>query len=206
MDARLAWLVTLSVLGVFLYWQLFHYKTPEPQFKVLKSDGAFQIRQYPSILVAQVEVSGERYAAINQGFRELASFIFGNNHAKQSIAMTAPVTQSAAKIAMTAPVMQQSHGGIWLVRFVMPQQYTLATLPVPNSTRIKIIEIPAKKYVVLRFSGFNSDANLAQQQKKLDAYIKDNHLSPLGDVIAAFYNPPWILPFFRRNEVMREIH
>ena len=105
----------------------------EPAFKLVAKDGAFEVRDYAPMIVAEVEVSGERQQAIGQGFRIIADYIFGKNRARKSIAMTAPVVQqSSEKIAMTAPVTQEGTGNRWHVRFVMPSGYTMMTLPEPE--------------------------------------------------------------------------
>ncbi len=178
-----------------------------PSYQIKLSDGPIQIREYPALLVAEVEVSGERKAAINQGFRMIADFIFGNNVAKQSIAMTAPVIQqSNEKIAMTAPVLQQGDGQLWKVQFVMPSKYTKQTLPVPVDKRVHIIEMPAKTFIVIKFSGLSSKNNLDKHRELLEKYIADHQIKVEGSAIYSFYNPPWTLPFLRRNEIWIEIN
>jgi hypothetical protein len=120
--------------------------------------------------------------------------------------MTAPVTQQASeKIAMTAPVTQQGDGQTWRVRFVMPANYTTDTLPKPNNAAVKIKEIAAKRFAVIRFSGWAGDESLKRRTEELDAFIKSKNLKPLSAPTYAYYNPPWTLPFFRRNEIMIEI-
>jgi DNA gyrase inhibitor GyrI len=183
--------------------------TPEPSWRSVRQDGDIEIRDYDPMIVAEVTTTGERYEAINAGFRILAGYIFGGNTAQTKIAMTAPVTQRAGddkgeKIAMTAPVTQEAseNQNEWKVRFVMPPEYTLASLPVPNDTRIKFLEIPAYRTAVIRFSGFNTDSNLSDHQKILMDWLAKNNIAPMGPPTYAFYNPPWTLPFFKRNEVM----
>jgi len=92
----------------------------QPAYTVIRSFGDMEVRDYPPMIVAEVEVSGARKQAINAGFRLIADYIFGNN-------------SPSKKIAMTAPVSQQSAGGAWKVRFVMPSGYTLETLPTPTT-------------------------------------------------------------------------
>ena len=155
-----------------------------------------------------MSVEGGRKEAISKGFRILADYIFGNNAPRQKINMTAPVTQQQGeKIAMTAPVIQQAsdHGGQWKVRFVMPAEYTLETLPHPNNSQIEVLSIPAKRYAVIRFSGLAGKESLKKHLEKLVKYTKETNLKTLGAPIFAFYNPPWTLPFLRRNEVMMEV-
>ena len=212
--------ITLAAVLLFIGGCVFVAKTPEPNWQSIKTDGNIEIRQYDMMIVAEAETSGERYAAINDGFRILAGYIFGGNTKSQDIAMTAPVTQQSdraisaqgskqgAKITMTAPVTQEAvkgEGGgdsTWKVRFVMPEEYTLDTLPQPNDKRIKLVKIPAFQVAVIRFSGFNRDKNLSKHELELETWIQQNHLKQTGSATYAFYDPPWTLPFLKRNEVM----
>ena len=181
-------------------------KVEQPVYQILNKDEKIEIRQYPSIIVASVNVSGERNEAIQAGFNQLADYIFGNNIKASSIAMTAPVTQETnAKIAMTAPVLQEPSNQGWIIRFSMPSEYTLATLPKPNNPNIFLEELNAKKKVVIQFSGRASQENILKNERKLQVFIESNNLKPLSPVVYAFYNPPWTLPFMRRNEIMIEV-
>ena len=178
----------------------------EPAFTVLKKDGNIQIREYAPYLTADVTVSGERKIAINRGFRILAAYIFGGNTKQTSIDMTAPVIQTSnEKIAMTAPVIQQGYNNKWQVSFVMPAEYTEATLPKPNNSDIKIVSHPSHKMIVIKFSGHTTTDNIKKHEQQLLAYIVNNDIKVSGQPIYAFYNPPWVLPFFKRNEVMFQV-
>ncbi len=192
--------------------------TKEPSWRSVQKEGAIEIRDYAPMLVAEVVVSGEREEAINAGFRILADYIFGNNQAQSKIKMTTPVTQElggasvaeaavAEKIAMTAPVTQQAAetNNQWRVRFVMPAEYTIETLPTPNDGRVKILSIPAHRAAAIVFSGSQSQSNLDANLQKLNAWLKQKNITPIGVPVYAFYNPPWALPFLRRNEVMVKI-
>lgn len=187
------------------------YDEPAYMASAAAEDG-IELRDYAPMLVAQVEVTGERKEAISQGFRMIADYIFGNNVPKQSISMTAPVLQQAAekpegkKIAMTAPVIQQGVGvNRWVVQFVMPPEYTLATLPKPNNDAVKLLEVKGKRMVAIRFSGSTKDENVMEHQKKLADYVAAQGLKTVGEPVMAFYDPPWTLPFMRRNEVLYEL-
>lgn len=177
-----------------------------PDYKVVESKENIETREYAPMIIAVVETKGEGQKARGNGFRLLADYIFGNNTVRQKIAMTAPVQQQQSrKIAMTAPVQQQAAGDSWQVSFVMPSKYTLATLPTPNNKAVTLKEVPAKKFVVIRFSGKNSDKNVMAHEKKLMDYIKAQEIKIIGSPKYAFYNPPWTPPEMRRNEVMVEI-
>ncbi|PPD46553.1 MAG: SOUL heme-binding protein [Methylocystis sp.] len=181
------------------------------RYSVVASAGPIEIRDYAPQIVAETTVAGERDAAINEGFRRLAGYIFGDNAPKQKIAMTAPVEQEkgarieGAKISMTAPVGQTREGDQWKVRFTMPAEHTLDTLPHPKNPAVKLSHTPGKRMAAIRFSGVAGDNDLAEHEAKLVAHLKAQGLSPKGEAHYAFYDPPWTLPWNRRNEVMVEI-
>ena len=178
----------------------------KPDYKVIQSEQNIEIRQYEPMIIAEVEVDGKREDAIRDGFRLLADYIFGNNTVQQVISMTAPVQQKEnQKIAMTAPVQQQSMGKSWRMSFVMPSKYKLDSLPVPNNNRVRLKEILTKKFVVIEFSGTNSNENVTKHENQLMNYIEANQINIIGSPKYAFYNAPWTLPFLRRKEVMIEI-
>jgi effector-binding domain-containing protein len=87
----------------------------------------------------------------------------------------------------------------------MPSEYTLATLPKPLNPQVKIREVPAEKRAVILFSGFNSPEKTQAKTQLLQDWIKTKNLKTTGDPQFARYNPPWSLPFMRRNEVMIQV-
>ena len=120
-----------------------------------------QIRRYGPRIAAETTVDADNEAAArNAGFRALAGYIFGGNHESAIIAMTAPVTQepsdarSGQKIAMTAPVAQAvAADDAWVIRFFMPADHSMETLPAPNDPAVKLVTVPAETVAVLRFTG-----------------------------------------------------
>lgn len=179
----------------------------EPRWSLVYEDGPFQIRDYAATIVAETEIEGERGAAINEGFRRLARFIFGGNVPNQEIAMTAPVTQRAAgeRIAMTAPVTQTLSGARWVVTFYMPPGATLRDMPRPLDPSVIVREQPRRRVAVLRFTGLGGESNLARRVNELRQRIAARGEVAAGPATYAFYNPPWTLPWMRRNEVMVEL-
>ena len=91
------------------------------------------------------------------------------------------------------------------VRFVMPANYTMDTLPRPNNDAVKLEKVPGKRFAVIRFSGMAGEASLKDHTDELNAFMKDKKLNALSPPTYAFFNPPWTLPFLRRNEVMIEV-
>ena len=176
----------------------------EPAFKAVLLDGAFEVRDYPPLVVAEVTVGGDQKEAANNGFRLLAGYIFGGNKRRQSIAMTAPVAQApiSEKIAMTAPVTQTPGPAEWVVRFTMPRAYSMETLPEPNDPRVHLRVLSPTRFAVLKFSGLARRDVVAAKTVELGALAKSHQLRAIGPVSLAQYDPPWTLWFMRRNEVM----
>jgi hypothetical protein len=176
----------------------------EPQWALVYEDDAFSIRDYAPTVVAETHVSGERGAAINVGFRRLARFIFGGNEPNREIAMTAPVAQrpEGERIAMTAPVSQAASNEGWVVTFYMPPGSRLEDMPRPLDDSVVLREEAGRRVAVLRFSGLATQNNLARHAEELRRRVEARGDVAAGDVSYAFYNPPWTLPWARRNEVM----
>ena len=197
--------VVIGVIGLGLMGTVM--ATEEPKYEVLQQDGDFELRQYMPMIVAEVTVRGAMDDASGKAFRVLADYIFGNNRVNggtnTEIAMTAPVTMTpqAEKIAMTSPVTMQADDGAWQMSFMMPSQYTMETLPQPNNPAIEIRELAQQNYAVVRFSGFAGEAKVADKTAALRDWMARKELVAVGEPELARYDPPWTLPFFRRNEV-----
>ena len=184
--------------------------TEEPEFKLISEDGEFQIRQYDPKIIAQVEVEGDFDEASSMGFKLLADYIFGNNlldGTSKKISMTTPVEMlpMAENLLMTSSIMDDRINNKWSINFVMPQEYSLDTLPKPNKSQVNIIEVPKEKYAVIVFSGLVRESSYAEKAELLSNYLKENSFKQQGAIKIARYNPPWTLPFFRRNELMVKI-
>ena len=176
----------------------------EPPFRAIVHDGAYELRDYPALVVAEVQTTGDQKAAANSGFRLLAGYIFGGNRRRTSIAMTAPVAQRPAgeAIPMTAPVTETGTGRTWLIQFTMPRAYTLATLPEPNDSRVRLRATPPARFAVIRFSGLAEPGDVAAKTGDLRAWMAGRQLRAAGPASLAQYDPPWTLWFARRNEVL----
>jgi hypothetical protein len=179
----------------------------EPAHTVEQLRGDVELRRYGSRIAAETTVTANEEAARNVGFRRLAGYIFGGNHAATKIEMTAPVAQQSndaagEAISMTAPVSQSSGDkGEWLIRFFMPAGKTMESLPVPNDPAVRLVQLPAETVAVRRFSGSRSGAAVAAQTERLLGGIRRSGLELAGSPVAWFYDPPWTIPMLRRNEI-----
>lgn len=173
--------------------------TEEPKYVVLLEQEPFELRQYESIIVAEVTVKGDMRRASSRGFRALADFIFGNNRHKGS--NTSP--PESQKIAMTAPVTRvPAADQSWVIAFVMPDKYSMESLPVPNNSSVSIREQSAQLIASVTFSGLGRESSHKQKQQALEQWLADNGYKSAGAPRYAGYNPPWTLPALRRNEVL----
>ena len=182
----------------------------EPKYTVLEKTEPFELLMYAPMILAEVKIDGDLDEASNQGFRLIAGYIFGQNQVSEKISMTAPVvvegqTIKSTKIAMTAPVTIESKAGQWTVSFVMPSEYTLETLPKPLNPKVELRQIPAVKRAVVQFSGFYNSQKVADKTLELEEWMKTQKLQANGAPKFARYNPPWTLPFLRKNEVMIDV-
>ena len=179
----------------------------EPTYSVVQKTDQFEVRQYAPYLVAEVVVPGPANEAGSQGFKLLGGYIFGKNKGERKLEMTAPVTQTPVeppapvKLEMTAPVTQAAAPGGFLVQFVMPKGYTLATLPEPLDAKVKLREVPGNRVAVIRFSGSWSQSTYEEQLQKLRSALSAAGMATVGEPVSSRYNSPFSLPFLRRNEI-----
>lgn len=184
--------------------------TEEPKYELIEKSGDFELRHYQPMLIAEVLVDGDMDQASGKGFRLIADYIFGNNITKigssKKIKMTAPVTiePRSEEISMTIPISLKNISGRWQVSFVMPSKYTLDTIPLPNNKQIMLRKVPARKVAVLEFSGFVNEKNTANRTQELLKWMDKNNLISSGSIELSRYDPPWTLPFLRRNEIIVE--
>jgi DNA gyrase inhibitor GyrI len=179
----------------------------EPSFRVIESAPPVEIREYAPYVVAETRVAGGFRDVGNEGFRRLFAYISGENRGATKIAMTAPVTQQAApeKIAMTAPVTQQADGDVYRIAFVLPSQYTLESAPVPTNPDVRLVQVPARQVVAVRYSGLWSAENYKEALEQLTAFAQQRGLQLAGEPVYARYDPPFMPWFLRRNEILVEI-
>lgn len=179
----------------------------EPEYEVISDiTKNIQIRHYEPRLVATATVpAGNGRSDDNRAFRLLFDYISGKNKGRQEIAMTTPVEMEEKKgteIAMTVPVETEQEGDVMQMRFFFPKEFTLETAPAPKDERIKIEMLDAQTYAVYRFSGTVSEKDKVTKEQKLRDALDETNWEPTGDAVMFYYDPPFTLPMFRRNEVV----
>ena len=185
--------------------------TEEPNFTVLQQEAHFEVREYAPVVVAETLVDEPFDEAGNIAFGRLFGYISGKNAAFTEIAMTAPVMAldesraSGEQISMTAPVIGEETPRGWRFAFVLPADYTLDGAPRPSNPEVRLNRIPARKVAVLRYSGSWNETAYAENFELLRQWMRQNRLQADSLPRVAAYDPPWTLPFLRRNEVMIDI-
>jgi hypothetical protein len=177
----------------------------QPRCDVLDRVGDdVEIRRYGARLVAETTVeAADEETARTAAFRILAAYIFGENRAEEKVAMTTPVVVEPAgqTLAMTAPVETSTAGpGRWSMRFFLPSDLTVETAPTPTDARVRVTQVPGETLAVLRFSGGTRAAAVADRQAELLRRLAVSPWRAHGTPVTFFYDPPWTLPFLRRNE------
>ena len=168
----------------------------EPDFKILVDEGELEIRSYDEYLVAETAVEGSFDTASRKGFRRVAGYIFGEN--KNSIGQS-------EKIQMTAPVTVKPDNEGWMLHFVMPSNYDMSQLPVPNNSGVSLKKIEAHLAAVIIFSGFTTDSKIQKKTEELKAWLEKQNFEIAGPQQIARYNDPFTLPWLRRNEIIFKV-
>ncbi len=188
------WVVALLIVIIGTSLAVVSFKSGDietPDYKVIKTLGNVEIRQYPKMVVAQTSLTNRSFE--NQGsngFRTIAGYIFGGNEGSQKIAMTTPV------------VMRM--GDSSTMYFVMPKQYAKNDLPKPNSNNVRILEEAEKTLAVIAYGGFSSDEKIEKHRMKLENTLLENNIKTKGAFMYMGYNAPWDV-VNRRNEVAIEV-
>ncbi len=198
-----------GLIGLFLVWTVGSYlvirNLEEPKYAVLETKSDYEIREYAPYLIAETRVTGNYDEATRQGFRIIADYIFGNNVSQSSIAMTAPVLENKASepIAMTIPVLEtETNSEERVISFVLPSEYTLATLPRPNNPEVNIREVGTRKVAALKYTWYPTAARAEAKKTELKNLLAQDGFVIAGDIQVARYNPPLSMPLMLRNEIL----
>lgn len=194
MDKLLHYLMTLlesalSVVGIRGTYE-------EPRYAVVERlDRGVEIRAYEGRVAVETDARGQQDG---EAFGRLFRYITGANGGGQRIAMTTPVESEGRLIAMTVPVEQGTRG---TMRFYLPRAVVEAGAPEPSEPGVRLVRIPPERLAVLRFSGTASPAARDEQSRILAMVVEAAGRKPADRPFFMGYDPPFSVPFLRRNEV-----
>jgi len=175
------------VYFIFLFSYSISMANEEAEYKVLHENDTYEVRYYSDRLVVQIVKTSE-----NKSFRQLFSYISGENN-------------NAKKIEMTVPVTQTKKDNKLFMQFFLPSIFTKETAPIPNNPDIEINTIEEGYFAVIKYSGRTIDKNFEKHFQILKQKLLEDKILILGSSIRAAYNRPFTLPSSRRNEVMFRI-
>jgi hypothetical protein len=181
--------------------------TAESRYATESTTDEYDIRWMDSVLVAETTIQADFDDAGRQGFRLLADYIAGANHARPGapVAARKGTLPFSEKMAMGVPVCQIQTQRGFLVQFTLPVYYTLASLPMPTDHRIHLQEIPSRRMAVCSYTGSWSQASYQKHRGRLMAALKRDGVATIGEPIFARFNSPLQLWFLRHNEIWVEV-
>ncbi|AZC14462.1 heme-binding protein [Microbacterium sp. ABRD28] len=180
--------------------------TEQQPYEVVRDEDGWQLRRYPAHVVVETTVRGAAFEnAANRAFALLAGYIKGQNTRRESIAMTAPVVQSAQKIPMTAPVVQSGGDGAFVVAFVLPAAMREVDAPVPTHPEVTLRTVPEQLVAATRFSGRWTEQSRRTHRDELLGRLSAAGLDVVGEPRFARFDPPFTPWFLRRNEVLVDV-
>ena len=202
-DSAAAILATSLLAGCSVFGIRSGYDAPA--YTVDEFTDTYEVRTYEARLVADATVAAtNRREGENAAFRQLFDYISGKNERAEKIAMTVPVETRAGgeKIAMTVPVETQSADGQVTMRFFFPDGFTPDTAPRPTDRRIALQLLAPERFAVITFSGFGGAQTVAEKEQELRDALDMSVWQVSGEASALYYDPPFTIPFLRRNEVI----
>lgn len=193
--------LSVAVVAVLYFgWKLTARGAYESaEYTVLESDGSFEIREYPTLMMVTTDMQFEPQG--NDGsFRRLFGYISGANDAEQKVAMTTPVfMQPNAAQPNVEPNAGQPMGQMG---FVIPRKVVEEQIPEPSLNSVQIRERVGGRFAVVRFKGRLNSDTFARAEARLRSWLKSQGLRGVAEVESAGYDPPWTPGPLRRNEVL----
>jgi hypothetical protein len=182
---KILFLIFLTIPNVAMSYETAKYEVTKAISEKI------EIREYKNMVLATISTDDKSQ---NNNFRTLFKFISGENEQDQ-------------EIKMTTPVFRQNIGNKQSMSFVMPDSFAKGSIPKPDNKNIKIELLENTKFIAIRFSGRSTDKNFNKYQKVLKRAIEENGLkADLENPINAYYNSPWTIPFFKKNEVLFKLN
>jgi DNA gyrase inhibitor GyrI len=190
--------IALAIGGALLFTVLFSCSGPlgrggyeSAPYKTVSTDGAFEIRDYPEIVVATATMKKGNNNQ-NSGFMSLFRYISGKNETEQ-------------KIAMTTPVFSKTGDDLQEMSFVLPEEVAKDGAPKANNNNIAVSKRQAGRFAVYRYSGRWTEARDKEARQTLAKWIDEQNLTLMSVMEKASYDPPFTPPFMRRNEILVRI-
>jgi DNA gyrase inhibitor GyrI len=182
--------VFMAVLVLTSVNKLSAAEQDQPIYTVVSTEGAFEIRDYETMVLAEFTMRGTYARSVNQGYIQLEQYFLGKNAIPEPIAITTPT------------MVRNDLSGGWTTIFFLPNGYTAETAPPPNDRRIKVIEFPPRRMAAITFRGKLNERAMSAQVALLEAWLEASGIAHKADFTLAGYHAPWVPASRRRNEVL----
>ena len=191
----------LSVTAIFVLAGIFAWNTmargayESAEYKVVTSDGKFEVREYPDLMLVATTTNMEAQGR-DGSFMRLFRYISGANESDKKISMTTPVFMENDKADSAVQM-----------GFVMPKEIAANGVPAPTGQGVDVRKRAGGRFAVLRFSGQINAKIAKESETKLRTWMESkgrvaDDSSDSSGVEAAGYDPPFTPGPLRRNEVL----
>ena len=157
----------------------------------VRPDGAVD----PDVLVVDGDgLPGE--PGRDDAFRLLFQYIAGANGG----------SDDTKRIAMTTPVLMERGpaGADDSMAFVLPRD--MPEVPAPAAADVTLASMQGGRFAVHRFHAARPDPEMeTKAEEALRDWMRGRQLASAGQPLFAYFDPPWIPRWFRRNEVMLRV-
>jgi hypothetical protein len=195
---RMIYIVTIALFalaGVFTWNMMARAAYESAEYKVVESDGNFEVREYPDLMLVVTKTNMDSQGR-DGSFMRLFRYISGANESDKKISMTTPVFMESDKADSAVQM-----------GFVMPKDIVIEGVPAPTGEGVDVRKRVGGRFAVLRFSG-QLNANLVKESEaKLRTWmaskgvVADDSVES-SEVETAGYDPPFTPGPLRRNEVL----
>ena len=187
---RVLWiLLCLLLVGCSVFaFKNSRASTETPDYRVTRTDGAFELRVYPVLRLAKTGMASD----MDGSFMRLFGYITGKNERSESI-------------AMTTPVIIDRKTGEGSMSFIVPKATLDKGVPQPKSEQVRIDDLAAGTFAVHRFKGTSRGKDEKAALEALKSWCQAQKIEVQGEPLFAYYDPPWTPAFMCRNEVLLRV-
>lgn len=185
----------LVLAGVFAWNTMARAAYESAEYKVVTSDGKFEVREYPDLMLVSTTTNMDAQGR-DGSFMKLFRYISGANESDKKISMTTPVFMENDKADSAVQM-----------GFVMPKQVAVDGVPAPTVEGLDVRKRVGGRFAVLRFSGQLNAKVAKESEAKLRNWMATKGLAAddsveSSGVETAGYDPPFTPGPLRRNEVL----
>mmetsp|Transcript_52674 Transcript_52674/g.136425 ORF Transcript_52674/g.136425 Transcript_52674/m.136425 type:complete len:487 (+) Transcript_52674:22-1482(+) len=177
-------------------------RTPEGleilPFTTIENKASYELRRYDSHSVAMTSVAAVRAVGLEgtiRGFNALTAYLVGSNADGAVLEMTSPLRTDVA---------EEFGGGDADISVMLPRRLSPMSAPAPADATVRLTTREGQTLAVREFAGLATEAEARRQLLALrQALSADGIMLAAADGAYSVlqYNPPYTLPWLRRNEV-----